>query len=101
MNLNLPQNLLDFWQKRKEISGIYILHTSTRKNLDILLCIENSQESYFERLDFYYPSDQRKSFLRVYPITRKEFESWPKGVKDQVRQSLEKARVLWQKAPCW
>jgi len=98
---NEIEKLLDLWQRREGISGIYILPTSTSKNIDILLCLEDERLSYFERLDFYYPPSWRKDFLHVYPISRQEFKNWPEKIKEQVRKTIEKSRILWQKEPCW
>ncbi|NPA49302.1 MAG: hypothetical protein GXO20_04915 [Thermodesulfobacteria bacterium] len=94
---NIPQELLDFWKKREEIAAIYLLPTSTPKMKDILLWITQSNLSYFDRLDLYYPREKRKPDLHVYPITKQEFESWPESIRKTVQETLRRSKLLWKR----
>ncbi len=93
----IPQELLALWREREEIEAVYLLPTSTAARQDVLLWITESPLSYFERLDLYYPPERRRPELRVYPITKREFDTWPEGVRRSVTETLKRSKVLFRR----
>ncbi len=93
----IPQELLGLWREREEIEVVYLLPTSTEARQDVLLWITESPLSYFERLDLYYPPERRRPELRVYPITKQEFASWPEEARRSVTETLKRSKVVWKR----
>ncbi len=95
MTDKLLEELLLFWRSRKEIEAVYLLPTSTAQSKDCLLLINESDKSYFERLDFYYPKEKRKKDLHVFPITQQELNNWPEEIRNQVEKTISQAKPLF------
>ena len=94
----IPEDLQNFWKEREEVEAFYLLPTSTSESKDVLLWISHSPLSYFQRLDFYYPREKRREYLKVFPITREEFEKWPQDTRKRVMETLKKSRLLWKRS---
>jgi len=95
MSDQILDELLSWWREKKEVKATYLLPTSTTEKKDILLLITTSSLSYFDRLDLYYPPAKRSDNIRVYPITCEELNNWPEQVQEQVKKTLNRAKVLF------